>query len=147
MFTSGGWPKSHVAAIRADGTGKVVWEIKTKVYVPSMLVHRGHLYGVQDNGIAFCRKADTGVEVWTGHLDGEFSASPILVGELIFATNESGRTYIFEANPAAFKQIAANSFAGETMATPAIRGGRIYLRTAIQMEGRRREMLVCIGKE
>ena len=147
MFTSGGYPKGHIAAVRADGSGKVVWEIKTKVYVPSMLVHRGHLYGVQDKGIAFCRKADTGVEVWTGRLDGEFTSSPVLVGDLIYAANESGRTHIFEANPAAFKLIAANTFAGETMATPAICGGRIYLRTAVRKEGRRQEMLVCVGKE
>ena len=147
MFTSGGYPKNHIAAVRADGSGKVVWETKTKVYVPSMLVHKGHLYGVGDGGIAFCRKADTGAEVWTGRLDGAFTASPILVGERIYAVNESGRTFVFDADPAEFKLIATNSLGGETMATPVICGGRIYLRTAVQMQGRRQEMLVCVGKE
>lgn len=146
MITSGGYPKGHVAAVRADGSGEVVWEIKSKVYVPSMLLDRGHLFGVQDNGIAFCRKADTGAEVWTGRLDGGFSASPILVGNLIYAVSESGRTYVFEANPAAFKLLATNALGGETLATPAICGGRIYLRTAVQQSGRRQEMLICVGK-
>ena len=97
MFTSGGYPKNHIAAIRADGSGKVVWEAKTKVYVPSMLIHKGHLYGVGDGGVAFCRKADTGAEVWTGRLDGAFTASPILVGDRIYAVNESGRVFVFDA--------------------------------------------------
>ena len=147
IFTSGGYPKNHVAAVKADGSGKVVWEIKTKVYVPSMLVRDGHLYGVQDGGIAFCRKADTGKEVWSGRLEGAFTASPILVGDRIFAINETGRTFIFAADPAGFELFATNSIAGETMATPAICGGRIYLRTAVQQQGRRQEMLVCVGKE
>ena len=147
MFTSGGYPKNHIAAIRADGSGKVVWESETKVYVPSMLIHKGHLFGVGDGGVAFCRKADTGTEVWTGRLEGAFTASPILVGERIYAVNESGRTFVFDADPAEFKLVATNSLGGETMATPAICGGRIYLRTAVQREGRRQEMLVCIGKE
>jgi outer membrane protein assembly factor BamB len=147
IFTSGGYPKNHVAAVKADGSGKVVWEIKTKVYVPSMLVQGGHLYGVQDGGIAFCRKADTGAEVWTGRLEGGFSASPILVGDRIYAINETGRTFVFAADPAEFKLLATNAIAGETMATPAICGGRIYLRTAVSQPGRRQEMLVCVGKE
>ncbi|HEX3313864.1 MAG TPA: PQQ-binding-like beta-propeller repeat protein, partial [Gemmataceae bacterium] len=147
VFTSGGYPKNHIAAVRADGSGKLVWESKTKVYVPSMLVRKEHLYGVGDGGVAFCRKADTGTEVWTGRLEGAFTASPILVGERIYAVNEAGRTFVFDADPAAFNLVATNSLGGETMATPAICGGRIYLRTAVQRGGHRQEMLVCIGKE
>jgi outer membrane protein assembly factor BamB len=146
MFTSGGYPKGHVAAVRADGSGKVEWEIKTKVYVPSMLCHRGYLFAVTDNGIAFCRRADTGVEVWSNRLDGAYTSSPVLVGDTIFAVNESGRTTIFEANPNEFSLIGANQVGGETLATPAICGGRIYVRTAVQRDGRRQEMLICIGK-
>ena len=67
--------------------------------------------------------------------------------ELIFAVNEAGRTFIFEANPAAFKIVGTNSFEGETMATPAICGGRIYQRTAVRAQGRRQEMLISIGNK
>ncbi len=90
VFTSGGYPRNHVAAIRADGSGKVVWENGLRVYVPSMLVHAGHLYAVQDAGTAVCWKCDTGKEVWKGRLRGTFSASPVLVGDHLFATNEAG---------------------------------------------------------
>src|SRR5262249_6420955 len=106
VFTSGGYPRNHVAAVRADGSGKVAWENTTRVYVPSMLVKGGHLYAVSDAGIAFCWKCDTGKEVWKGRLGGTFSASPVLVGEHILATNESGRTFVFRATPAAFEVVA-----------------------------------------
>jgi len=146
IFTSGGYPKNHLAAVSADGSGKIVWENKTRVYVPSLLVHGGHLYGVLDAGIAACWKCDTGEEVWTGRLGGTFSASPILVGEHIFATNESGRTFIFKATPKAFDLVGENKLGNEVLATPTICGGRIYMRVATQNKGQRQEMLYCLGK-
>jgi hypothetical protein len=56
IYTSGGYPRNHVSAIRADGSGKVAWENNTRVYVPSMLVKDGHLYAVLDAGFAVCWK-------------------------------------------------------------------------------------------
>jgi hypothetical protein len=145
IFTSGGYPKSHMSAVRADGSGKVVWENRTKVYVPSLLVHAGYLYGVLDNGKAVCWKCGTGMEVWRGDLGGSFSASPVLVGEHIYATSEAGRTFIFKATPAGLDLLAENQLEGEVVATPAICGSRIYMRIAINAQGRRQEMLYCLG--
>jgi outer membrane protein assembly factor BamB len=105
IIISGGYPKAHVAAIHADGSGKVAWEIKKSVYVPSMQLHHGYLYAVDDNGMALCWDFGTGKEVWKDRLGGAFSASPVLVGDLLFASNESGRTFIFKADPKAFELI------------------------------------------
>lgn len=145
VFTSGGYPKNHVSAVAADGSGKVVWENKSRVYVPSMLVHGGHLYAVQDDGIAVCRKSDTGEEKWKGRLGGTFSASPVLVGEHVFATNEAGKTFIFKATPNDFELIGENQLGNEVMATPVFAGNRIYLRAAVKEKGGRQEYLYCIG--
>jgi outer membrane protein assembly factor BamB len=146
IYTSGGYPRSHIAAVRADGSGKIAWENNTRVYVPSMLVDRGYLYAVLDAGFATCLKCDTGKEMWKERLDGNFTASLVLVGERIFATNESGRTFIFKATPTAFELVAENQLGKEAMATPTICGGRIYMRVATQKGDRRQEMLFCIGK-
>ncbi len=59
IFTSGGYPKKYVSAIKADGSGQTAWEIKTQVYVPSMLVHDKHLYAVTDGGVAVCWECAT----------------------------------------------------------------------------------------
>jgi outer membrane protein assembly factor BamB len=145
IFISGGYPKGHVAAVRADGSGKVAWESSVKVYVPSMLQHRGYLYAVTDQGVALCLKCDTGKEVWKGRIDGQFTASPVLVGEHIYATSEVGRTFIFQASPDAFTMVADNQLPGEVLASPTICGNRIYLRIGTRQDGRRQEMLYCLG--
>lgn len=144
VFSSGGYPKNHVAAIRADGSGEIVWEKNVRIYVPSMLVKDGHLYTVTDAGIAICWKCDTGDRVWNHRLSGTFTASPVLVGEDIYVTNEAGRTYIFKAKPDAFELIAENQLGDEAYATPAICGNRIYTRVAEHQSGRRQEMLYCL---
>jgi outer membrane protein assembly factor BamB len=146
IFTSGGYPRNHVAAVRADGSGKIAWEKGTRIYVPSMIVRDKYLYAVLDSGTAACWKCDTGKEVWTGRLGGTFSASPVLVGEHIFATNEAGRTFIFKASPERFDLVAQNDLPGEVLATPAICGDRIYVRVGTQEKGQRQEVLYCVGK-
>jgi hypothetical protein len=144
IFTSGGYPKNHVAAYKADGSG-LAWENKSRVYVPSMLLRDGHLFAVMDEGIAVCWKSDTGAEVWKGRLAGTFSASPVMVGDNIFATNEAGRTFVFKSSTKEFELVAENQLGNECFATPAICGNRIYLRVATKDKGGRAEKLYCIG--
>lgn len=145
IYTSGGYPKNHVSAVRADGSGEVVWENSSRVYVPSMLVKDGYLYAVTDAGVAMCWKADTGEETWKGRLGGTFTSSPVLVGDRIYATSESGRTFLFQASSGGFELIGVNQLGDECLATPAICGSRIYARVAHLGGDQRQEVLYCIG--
>jgi len=145
IYTTGGYPKNHLAAVRADGSGKVVWENGVRVYVPSLLIKDGYLYASADEGIAYCWEAATGKEMWKQRLGGKFTASPVLVGDSVFATNEEGTTFIFKARADRFEKIAENKLGDEVMATPAICGDRIYMRVASHKDGRRRETLYCLG--
>jgi outer membrane protein assembly factor BamB len=146
VFTSGGYPKNHVAAVKVDGSG-IAWENKTRVYVPSMLLRDGHLFAVTDNGVAMCWKSSTGAEVWNGTLGGTFSASPVMVGDYIIATNEAARTFVFKANPKEFDLVKENKLGDEVYATPTVCGGRIYLRVVVKDKGMRQEKLFCIGEK
>lgn len=146
MVTSGGFPKSHVAAVKADGSGKTVWESKSRIYVPSLLAHNGYFFGVLDAGVPICWKGDTGDEVWKARTEGIYSASPVLVGDLIFATTEAGVTYIWKANPKAFELIGQNNLGDEAFATPTFVDGRIYYRAAHKSAAGRQEFLYCLGK-
>lgn len=146
VFSSGGYPKRHLAAILADGSGKIVWETKDRVYVPSLLERDGYLYGTLDAGVAVCWKSDTGEEQWKKRLGGEFSASPVLVGKLIYATNDSGETYIYRADPKQYDEIAVNKLGEQMMSSATICGSRIYLRVAEQVDGKHQEMLYCLAR-
>jgi outer membrane protein assembly factor BamB len=146
IYTSGGYPRNHLSAVRADGSGKIVWENNSRVYVPSMLCHEGYLYAVLDAGVAMCWKADTGEERWKGRLGGTFSASPVLAGDTIMATNEAGKTFLFRATPERFETLGENTLGDEAFATPTVCGGRIYTRVAKQVAGKRQEFLYCLGE-
>lgn len=146
VFSSGGYPRSHMAAIRADGSGEVVWENKSRLYVPSLVVRDGHLFGVLDAGIATCWKSDTGEELWRGRLGGTFTASPVLVGEHIYATNEEGQTFIFKASTEKFELVAENRLGDLVYPTPTICGDRIYMRVATRIDDRWEESLYCLGE-
>jgi len=145
IYTSGGYPKNHVSAVVADGSGKVTWKNGSRVYVPSMISHDGHLYAVTDAGVATCWNAATGKTAWKGRLGGTFSSSPVLAGGHVFATNEKGQSFVFAATPEKFDLVAKNEITGQVFASPAICGGRIYLRIAERQNGKRQEVLYCLA--
>jgi outer membrane protein assembly factor BamB len=144
IFASGGFPEKEILAIRADGSGDVtdshiVWRTgKGVTYVPSPIYHDGHLYVVTDGGIAYCYDANSGDEVWQKRLEGKFSASPVIADGKLFVTNEAGVTTVLKASPE-FEVLAVNDLAADGHATPAIAGGRIYLRAG--------ETLYCVGAD
>lgn len=145
IYSSGGYPRNHVAAIVADGSGKIAWENGTRVYVPSMLIHEGHLYATMDAGVAVCWDSATGEEKWKGRLGGNFTGSPILAGDVIYAPNESGEVFAFRASPAGLEILARNQVADEILSTPVICNNRIYLRVADYNGEKRSERVVSFG--
>lgn len=142
IFSSGGYPKNHMSAIAADGSKQLVWENKERVYVPSLLIRDGYLYGVLDAGIAMCWQSATGKEMWKERLGGNFSASPVLVGDTIYATSETGDTTLFKADPKGFQLIGKNKLGDEVFATPTFSRGAIYMRLANVVDGQRKEQLI-----
>jgi hypothetical protein len=142
VYASAGYPDKRLSAIRADGSGDVtathvLWRLpKNGSFVPTPLVDEGLLYVVNDRGLAMCLDAGSGETVWSQKLDGEFSASPVLVGDKLFVPDEAGRMYILKTGRR-FELLATNDLHDGGFATPAICGGRIYLRTL--------HWLYCLG--
>jgi len=147
VVTSGGYPENHISVVRGDGSGETIWRNETRVYVPSLLVHNGHIFGVTDNGEVICYDFESGTPLWEHRLRGNFAASPVLVGDNIYAINDKGTTTIFKANPTGFELVGENKIlATDIQSTPAICDSRIYVRVAQDNEGQRQEMLYCIGQ-
>ena len=149
IYTSGGYPKNHVAAIAADGSKKTVWDNISRVYVPSMLIKDGYLYAVMDSGVAVCWNSATGERMWKERLGGTFSASPVLVGSHFYTANEEGEFFVFKADHEKFEILAKNQLENHIMATPTICGGQIFARVARRSESghERQEMLYCLGAD
>lgn len=146
LYASGGYPKSETVAVRADGSGTVLWKNAQKCYEQSMLAYQGHLYALTDNGIVFCWRGADGQEMWKQRLKGPVSSSPVLAGGHIYWANELGTTYVFRPNPAKLELVAENQLGDDSFASPAVVGGRVYLRTSFGTGAKRQEYLYCLGK-
>jgi outer membrane protein assembly factor BamB len=138
----GGGPR-HMVAVKLDGHGKdtrsrLLWENKKDFpYVPTILVRDGHLYFVNDRGVAGCFEAQTGKRVWLERLSGDsFISSPVLVDGRIYAASEGGEVFVLAAEPT-FRLLARNPLGEGIRATPAVAGGRLFLRGE--------QHLYCIG--
>ena len=142
VFTAGGYFSPVVFAIRPDGAGDiteshVVWSVRKAVpNNPSLLLVRDELYMVSDKGVASCLDARTGTLRWRERLGGNFSASPIFADDRIYFFSEEGITTVL-APGRNFRKLATNKLDGRIMASPAISGTAIYLRTD--------QHLYCIG--
>ncbi len=132
---------SRAVAVRAGSPPAVVWERNQKggfPYVPCVLVHRDTLYTVTDRGIAGCYDAASGKPLWTHRLGGGFSASPVLAGDTVYAVNEDGVVFAYPASRQEPATVVRSPLGEPVVATPAVAGGRMYVRG--------QKHLFCLGK-
>lgn len=144
IFASGGYPDSETVAVKADGSG-VAWRNGVRCYEESMLVDKGYVYAFEGTGIMYCLDAKSGREMWKQRLRGPVSTSPLLVGDTIFATNESGTTWVFKASGKKYEPVAQNQLGDSGFASMAAVDGQLFIRTAKGDGAGRRETLYCIG--
>jgi outer membrane protein assembly factor BamB len=134
VFCTTGFGKPALKAVRLGGRGDVTathvaWEDARNVsMVPSMVVASNRLYVVTDKGFAACLEARTGRLVWRERLQGSFSASPVLADGRLYVLSESGETFVLRAADE-FRLLARNPLGEEAQASPAVVGGRLFLRT------------------
>lgn len=121
-------------AIRAGGRGNVteshkVWSFRNGPDVPTPASDGTYLYIVNDKGILWCLDAKTGAEVYGEKrlAPGAYSASPVVADGRLYATSEDGVTTVVKAGPT-FEVLAQNDLADYVLSSPAVAGGRIFLR-------------------
>jgi outer membrane protein assembly factor BamB len=126
-------------AIRPGGSGDVpathvAWSTpKGSPFVPSGVVHNGLLYLINDmQSILTAYEAKTGTLVYQGRLgvaqrEG-FSASPVVVNDEVFFTNDDGETFVVKAGRE-FNLLHTNTLGERTLASPALVDGIWYWRT------------------
>jgi outer membrane protein assembly factor BamB len=137
VFATAGSQAKRALAIRAGGNGDltdspaVVWRYnKGTAYVPSPILHDKYLYLITDAGIMTCLDALTGALIYEGGrvpVPATFTASPVGVNGHLLLTSEDGDTFVVRAGPA-HEVVRTNSVGEPVYASPAISGGRIFIR-------------------
>ena len=134
VFFSTGFDRAKVMAVKLGGKGDVTkthtkWILpRGAPHTPSMLLSGDELYMVSDGGIASCVDAKSGSVHWSERLGGSCSASPILAGEKLYVISESGVIYVLKTGKQ-FNLITKSSIEERTLASPAVAGGALYIRT------------------
>lgn len=142
VYVFGGYRSSGSLAVRAGGRGDVskthvLWTSRTSSYVATPVLHDGHLFWIDDKGLAFCSDAKTGAEIYKERVREITSggrpvyASPVVADGKVYVVTRYDGTIVLPAAPR-YEVLAQNVFEGDdsdASGTPALVDGRIYLRS------------------
>lgn len=152
VYIYGGFRSVGSMAIRVGGTGDVtkshvIWNTRDTSYVSTPILKDGHLYWIDENGIAFCVKSESGEQVYKKRVPGvrggrgiKFFGSMILAGDHMYAVSRRSGTFVVKATPK-YELVSHNKIEGddsEFNGTPAISGNRMFVRS--------NKFLYCIGE-
>lgn len=152
LYVSSGYtpdPLRPVYAIKPGATGDIslkpgersnafiVWSQPTLAsHHPSGLLVGGRYYTLLDRGFLTANDAATGAEIYgRQRISAEssgFTASPWSYNGKIFAMSEDGDTFVIQAGPE-FKVLGKNGLNEMTLATPAVAGRSLFIRTASKL--------------
>jgi outer membrane protein assembly factor BamB len=122
-----------LVAIRPTGSGNVTtshvaWIVRKGVPTrPAPLLLDGLVYMVSDQGFVSCIDLQ-GKEVWVKRLGGSFTSSPVCAGGHLYCFDQEGKSCVLATGRTA-KLEATNHLDAGCMATPAIAGKALFLRT------------------
>ena len=113
-------------------TGAVLWRFKKNLpFVAAPLVYQGIFYLVKDGGIITSLDPGTGKVLKQGRSPeglGEYFASPVAADGKLYLASSEGKVTVLKAG-AQWEVLQVNAMEEEVHATPALSGGRLYLRT------------------
>lgn len=134
VYYTTGWSKGQLWAfkVRPDLSATedtVEWQLKRSVgNKPVPIVHGDRIFMVDDGGIASCVDRAKGNQIWSERVGGNYSSSPLLAGGRVYFFNEEGVAKIVAADDE-FKVLGENELPDGFMASPAVDGNALILRT------------------
>ena len=149
LYGFGGYQRKGSFAVTAGGKGDVtksnlLWTSQMTSYVATPVLYEGTLFWIDNKGIASSSSAETGKSIYRERVKGlagkqPVYASPIVIGDKVFAVTRKDGTIVYEPNDK-FKVLEQNKFVADDSdfnASPAISNGKIYLRS--------NKAIYCIG--
>ncbi|PQO44405.1 serine/threonine protein kinase [Blastopirellula marina] len=134
VYVCTGYDRSTLVAIRPDGAGDVTdthveYVVDRNVpYNPSPVAIGDALYMISDNGILSCLDGASGEVRWKERIGGNFSASLLAAGDLIYMLDEAGMTTVVRAGDE-FEEVAKNDLKERALASFGVDKNAILLRT------------------
>ncbi len=135
LFITTGFPKVETWAIKlAPASGDatethVQWkQIKGAPTESTPVVVGNRLFMVNNAGVATCLNSADGSVVWQERLGPDFAASPLAAGGRVYFFDTWNRAYVIEAADT-FKLLATNRLESGCMASPAVVGNALIVRT------------------
>jgi outer membrane protein assembly factor BamB len=145
VVVSGRGPERPIFVVKAGARGDltlpegktssdtVIWSRTGRgSYMPTPLIYNGILYVLANNGTFDAYNLKTGEEIYRQRLPlvgSGFSASPVASDGKIYLSNEDGEILVVSAGEK-FAHLGTNSMGELLMATPALSGGVMYVRSS-----------------
>lgn len=133
IYVNTGFGKAELHKVDAskitDGKAKVLWEQKKNVgSKPSQVLVGNRIYNVSDGGVVSCMDAESGEEIWSDRLEGQFSASVLYADGRIYLFNHEGQAFVVAAKDD-YELLARNELETGCLASPAVHGDALIVRT------------------
>ena len=134
IFLSRGYRSSPFMAIRPDRTGNLsssdlVWRVASGApYISSIIYYDGLIYMTGDVGVLTVADARTGERVHQERVGGVYTASPVASDGKVYLVSEDGETIVLAAGRPP-RILARNRLNARQLASPAIAGGRLFIRS------------------
>jgi len=103
-------------------------EDSSATYVPTAVAKGGFLFTFHAWGDVSCLRSATGERLWRERPAGKFFGSPVCVDGKLYCVTTDGDVVIIKAAET-YELLAINHLGETSHATPAVAGGRMYLRT------------------
>src|SRR5206468_4104143 len=125
-----GYGRGQFALRPVDGAApNLVWKsAKLGAATASPLIADGKVFALTGAGMLQCADLADGKLTWDLRLQGPFAASPVLADGKLYLVNEAGTTFVVKPSEGP-KVVATNELKETILATPAVAGGAIYLRS------------------
>jgi outer membrane protein assembly factor BamB len=151
LYISTGYNTPQLWALRPNGQGDVTdshvaWTYRGQIPANASPVLIGdRIYCVSDRGVVSCINALDGSEVWKKRAGSGYSASPVVADGKIYLWSEEGEVHVLAPGDE-YQVLATNKMEGRLMASPAILGREIYLRTDTHLYRIEKPQIATAGK-
>lgn len=128
--TGSGGGGNYLVAAHCDGKeSKLAYKISTQApYVPTSVARDKLVFLMSDGGIATCLDLDSGKVHWQKRVGGNYSSSLVRAYDKIYCPSMEGEMVVLAADKE-FQELGRTALGEGIRSTPAIAGGRMYLRT------------------